>query len=113
MSDHNQLDLIFGSLSDQTRRDIISRLIDGKLPISEIAEAYKMSLPAVSKHLSILEKSGLIEIERAGRQKFARLQFEMINMAQIWLSLLNDDAVIWDELERKLEAIENSTIGID
>ena len=71
---NNGLDNTFGSLSDPTRRDILQRLLPGKLTISELAKAYDMSLPAVSKHLKVLEAAQLITRERKGRQQFIRLQ---------------------------------------
>ena len=67
------LDTLFGSLSDETRRDILQRLLLGELTVSQLAEAYKISLPAVVKHMKVLEGSGLIVKEKRGRQQFVRL----------------------------------------
>jgi uncharacterized protein YndB with AHSA1/START domain/DNA-binding transcriptional ArsR family regulator len=64
---------LFGSLSDTTRRDMVQRLLMGELTISQLAETYNMSLPAVSKHLRVLEASKLIVKEKRGRQYFVRL----------------------------------------
>lgn len=67
------LNSLFGSLSDETRRDILWRLLLGEQTISQLSKTYKMSLPAVSKHLKVLETSGLIVREKRGRQWFVRL----------------------------------------
>lgn len=64
---------LFGSLSDDTRRDILQRLLRGEQTISQLAEAYRMSLPGVSKHLKVLELAGLVVKEKRGRQWFVRL----------------------------------------
>jgi DNA-binding transcriptional ArsR family regulator len=67
------LDSIFGSLADPTRRDILRRLSDQELSVSEIAEPYSLSFAAVSKHLKILEKAQLIIKRRVGKQQLAHL----------------------------------------
>ncbi len=67
------LDDLFSSLSDITRRDMLERLLTGELSISELAKMYNMTLPAVSKHVKVLEMSGLIAKEKRGRQYFVRL----------------------------------------
>lgn len=69
----HSLDTVFGSLSDTTRRDILQRLSKGELTVSDIADTYHMSLPAISKHLKVLEQSNLIIKEKRGRQYFVRL----------------------------------------
>lgn len=65
---NNKLNTIFSSLADPTRRDILQRLLTGKLSVNELAKDYDMSLPAVSKHLRVLEAANLIKKERRGRQ---------------------------------------------
>lgn len=64
-----QLDSIFSSLADATRRDILRRVLQAELSISEIAEPYDMSLAAISKHIKILEKARLIMKRRHGKQQ--------------------------------------------
>lgn len=68
-----KLDALFTSLSDPTRRNILQRLTEKEMTVSEIAEDYHMSLPAVSKHLKVLESARLITKERHGRQQFVKL----------------------------------------
>lgn len=65
----NQMDDIFQSLADSTRRDILHRIIQSELRVSEIASVYDMSLPAVSKHLKVLEQADLVSFEKKGREK--------------------------------------------
>lgn len=67
------LDSVFSSLADPTRRDILQRLSDRELSVTEIAEPYSLSFAAVSKHLKILEKAQLIIKRRAGKQQLAHL----------------------------------------
>ena len=100
-----QLDLIFSALGDSTRRDILTRLVEGDRTVGEIAQKYKMSLPAVSKHVAILEKSGLITIAKQGRTKTASLEFSALQFAQIWLEAIDDGASIWTQIELDVEKL--------
>jgi DNA-binding transcriptional ArsR family regulator len=70
-----QLDIVFHSLSDPTRRDILKRITTKELSVNEVAKPYQrqMSLAAVSKHLKVLENARLIEKRRAGKQQFVIL----------------------------------------
>jgi DNA-binding transcriptional ArsR family regulator len=68
------LDLVFGSLSDPTRRDILSRLIMGDLSIGEIAKNYSVSFAATSKHLMVMEKAGLIKKRRRGNEQIVHIE---------------------------------------
>lgn len=70
------LDLTFHALADQTRRDILKRLAQGDLPISRLAETYEMSLVAVSKHIKVLEKAGLVATTKEGRVYRCEMRFE-------------------------------------
>jgi DNA-binding transcriptional ArsR family regulator len=67
------LDTIFGSLADTTRRDILRRLMRCELSVSEIAEPYTLTLAAISKHLKILEKAHLVVKHRQGKQRIVAL----------------------------------------
>ncbi|MGA8034919.1 MAG: metalloregulator ArsR/SmtB family transcription factor [Candidatus Acidiferrales bacterium] len=66
-TDSRALDATFGALSDPTRRAILARLARGETTVSELAAPYEISLPAVSKHLSVLERAGLVTREKKGR----------------------------------------------
>jgi DNA-binding transcriptional ArsR family regulator len=70
----SRLDDVFGALADPTRRKIVARLAKGPVTLSELAEPLPMSIPAVHKHLAILERAHLIKRERDGR--FARLHLD-------------------------------------
>jgi len=68
-----QLDSIFGSLADPTRRDILQRLGGGELSVGEIARPYHMTFAAISKHLKVLEKAQLVVKRRRGREQIVEL----------------------------------------
>jgi DNA-binding transcriptional ArsR family regulator len=70
-SDH--LDAVFMALADPTRRAIVGRLADGEASVSELSEPFEMSLPAVTKHLRVLERAGLLEHHKVGRVRRCRL----------------------------------------
>jgi len=75
------LDMVFGSLADPTRRDILDRLRLGELNVSEVAEPYDMSLPAISKHLKILEQAKLIHKRREGKERIVALETTAMRQA--------------------------------
>ncbi len=80
-----QLDATFGSLADSTRRDILCRVAERELSVSEIAAAYKLSLAAISKHLKILEAARLVSKRRRGKQQLVQLSPQAIKSAQGYL----------------------------
>ena len=80
-----QLDLVFGALSDQTRRQILANLANGPSAVGEIARPFKMSLPAVGKHLRVLERAGLIERNIDGRVHRCSLSAEPLKDVEAWL----------------------------
>jgi DNA-binding transcriptional ArsR family regulator len=75
------LDAVFGSLADPVRRDILTRVSTTPLSVTEIAEPYEMSLAAVSKHLKVLENSGLVTKTRAGKQQIVRAAPDALQQA--------------------------------
>jgi DNA-binding transcriptional ArsR family regulator len=76
---------VFSALSDPTRRAILSRLTAGEASVGELAAPFKMSQPAVSKHLQVLERAGLIERSIAGSKRPARARIEPLTVARAWL----------------------------
>ena len=70
----DQLSRIFAALADPTRREILVRLADGEAAVTELAAPFEMSLPAVSKHLKVLEKAGLITRGREAQWRPCRLE---------------------------------------
>ena len=81
----SSLDNVFGSLADPTRRDILARLQLGELNVGDIAQPYHMSLPAISKHLKILEQARLIRKRRAGKERLISLEPATIAQAAEYL----------------------------
>ncbi len=83
MQDH--LSTTFAALADPTRRAILARLASGEASVNEIAEPFKMTLPAVSKHLKVLEKSGLIARSRDAQYRPCRLEAAPLKDASDWI----------------------------
>ena len=94
------LDAIFGALSDSTRRAILARLAQGDAPVTELASYFTMSLPAVSKHLGVLERAGLINRKKDGRMRLCRLQAAPLEDAAEWIQFYK---VFW---ESRLDALD-------
>jgi DNA-binding transcriptional ArsR family regulator len=79
------LDHTFGALSDPTRRAILVRLAQGEATVGELAGPFDMSLPAISRHLKVLEEADLITNEREGKHRRCRLKPEALTAAADWL----------------------------
>ena len=82
----SNLDAVFAALADPTRRAILSRLADGQASVNEIAAPFEMSQPAVSRHLKVLERAGLIERDVDQQRRPARLKAETMAVAVDWLA---------------------------
>ena len=82
----HRLDQTFSALSDPTRRAIVARLAAGEASVSEVAEPFAMSLPAVSKHLRVLEEAGLLARTKEGRVHRLRLVVESMQEASEWIA---------------------------
>ena len=80
------LDLLFGALADPTRRGIVERLALGEATVTELAAPYSISLPAISRHLKVLERASLITRSQQGRWRRARLSPTSLAGAATWLS---------------------------
>lgn len=81
----DQLDLVFFALSDRTRRALIARLAEGPSMVTELAEPFKMSLPAISKHLKVLEIAGLLTRDVHGRIHRCSLMSKPLREADQWI----------------------------
>src|SRR5437764_2773874 len=81
----DRLSATFSALADPTRRAILARLALGETSVSELAEPFDMSLPAVSKHLKVLERAGLITRGRAAQWRPCRLEARPLQAATDWL----------------------------
>ena len=79
------LDRTFGALSDRTRRAILQRLAQGEATVGELAAPFDMSMPAITKHLNVLEQAGLIQRQRDGRMKRCSIRAEGMKPAEDWL----------------------------
>lgn len=103
-----QLDRIFGALTDPTRRGLLARLAESDgLTVSELARPLPMSLPAVMKHLDVLEGAGLVARQKTGRTVTCRLVAAPLEDAMTWLQRY---ARFWEEsLDRLAAALERRT----
>lgn len=81
----DQLSLTFAALADPTRRSILTRLAEGEATVNELAEPLPMSLPAVSRHLKVLERAGLIVRAREAQWRPSRMQAEPLDDAVEWM----------------------------
>jgi DNA-binding transcriptional ArsR family regulator len=81
----NALDQTFTALADPTRRAILERLAHGEATVGELAAPFRISLPAISRHLKVLEQASLISNERRGKHRQCRLKPEMLAGATEWL----------------------------
>ena len=103
------LDAVFAALADPTRRAILSRLAVGEASVNEIAAPFKMSQPAVSKHLKVLERAGLIERNVDKQRRPARLKAEPMAAAVRWLEEFKQFwSSSFDQLDDLLEELKKA-----
>lgn len=79
------LDATFAALADPTRRAILSMLLEDDMAVTDVAEPFNVSLAAISKHLIILQKAGLISQEKRGRVKWCKLEPDALRGASTWM----------------------------
>ncbi|HEY1650656.1 MAG TPA: metalloregulator ArsR/SmtB family transcription factor [Acidimicrobiales bacterium] len=96
-----RLDAAFAALADPTRRAIVSRLATGDATVNELAAPFAMSLPGISKHLKVLERSGLISRRRDAQFRPCHLEVEALDQTLDWITTHRR---IWDERFDKLDA---------
>jgi len=104
---NEDLDATFGALSDPTRRAILARLSKGEAQVSELAEPFGMSLPAVSKHLRVLENAKLITRQIDGRVHRLRINPKPLQSAQSWIE---HHEKFWKQQLNSLENYLNRTV---
>jgi DNA-binding transcriptional ArsR family regulator len=80
-----RLDRVFQALADATRRDMVERLIRGPATVTELAQPFAMSLPAVMQHLQVLEACGLVRSEKVGRVRTCHIEPGVLRMAEDWI----------------------------
>src|SRR5689334_2240896 len=95
----DQLSAIFGALADPTRRAILARLTEGDASVAELTEPFQMSQPAISRHLRVLERAGLISRSRRATVRLSHLEAEPLQQATAWLA---DYAEYWEESYERL-----------
>lgn len=99
-----RLDLAFAALADPTRRAILKMLLEDDMAVTDVAEPFEISLAAISKHLTILTRAGLISQEKRGRVKWCKLEPDALGEAALWMQAFGQfEAVDLDAFERFLE----------
>lgn len=97
-----QLDTIFAALADPTRRAIVARLASGEASVMELAKPFAMSQPAISKHLKVLERAGLISRGQDRQRRPRRLEARRLAQATQWLERYRK---IWEANFQRLDAL--------
>ena len=101
----DMLDTVFSALADPTRRAILSMLLEDDMAVTDVAEPFEMSLAAISKHLTILTKAGLVSQEKRGRVKWCKLEPDAMRTASVWMQGFGQfEPVNLDAFERFLAA---------
>lgn len=95
-----RLDLAFGALSHPIRRGILARLSTGEATVAELAKPFKVSAPAITKHMRVLEDAGLLSRKKLGREHHCRLERKRMKEAEAWIEA---HSKFWNE---KLDALE-------
>ena len=104
MTPSDRLDAAFSALADPTRRAILARLATGEASVTELAEPFAMSQPAISKHLKVLERAGLITRSREAQRRPCRLEAKPLAEANEWLERYRQ---IWEGNFQRLDALLN------
>jgi DNA-binding transcriptional ArsR family regulator len=102
MTSERQLDSVFNALADPTRRAILARLTEGDANVAELAAPFRMSQPAVSRHLKVLEQAGLISRHRRATARLSHLEAEPLREATVWLA---DYREYWTESYERLDEL--------
>jgi DNA-binding transcriptional ArsR family regulator len=97
----DRLSVIFAALADPTRRAIVARLADGDATVTELAEPFSISLPAISRHLKVLEEAGLISRSRNAQWRSSSLRAEPLREATAWMERYRH---FWDVNLDRLDA---------
>ena len=110
----DRLSVIFAALADPTRRAILARLTEGDATVLQLAEPFSISLPAISRHLKVLEQAGLITRSRSAQWRSSSLRAEPLREATAWMETYRR---FWDEnldrLEEHLKRMQNTNTESD
>lgn len=98
----DQLSAVFGALADPTRRALLTRLTAGDATVAELAAPFRVSQPAISRHLKVLEQAGLISRHRRATARLSHLEAQPLRMATAWLARYRE---YWDESYERLDAL--------
>jgi DNA-binding transcriptional ArsR family regulator len=104
--EQDHLSITFAALADPTRRAILARLASGETSVTELAEPFQMSLPAVTKHLKVLERAGLISRGRQAQWRPCKLEAQPLRDATGWMEQYRQ---FWDE---RIDRLENYLIEL-
>ena len=96
----DRLSLVFSALADPTRRRMLARLANGEASVSELARPFRMSQPAISKHLAVLERAGLVAKSRQAQWRHCRLEGEPLKEVAGWMEGYR---AFWDESFDRLD----------
>ena len=102
MNASEHLDLTFAALADSTRRAILARLATGEATVTELAEPFEMSQPAVSKHLKVLERAGLISVDVDAQRRPRKLEPKRLEEAVDWIDRYRE---IFEQNYQRLDAL--------
>ena len=97
-----RLDAVFGALADPTRRAILARLAEGDANVGQLAKPFRMSQPAISRHLKVLEQAGLISRTRQATNRLSHLEAQPLKQATDWLARYRE---FWEESHSRLDEL--------
>jgi len=98
----DQLSTVFGALADPTRRAILARLTQSDLTVAELSAPFSVSQPAISRHLKVLERAGLISRSRRATARLSHLEAEPLREATEWMARYQE---FWDESYERLDSL--------
>jgi len=98
----DQLSTVFGALADPTRRAILARLTESDLTVAELSAPFSVSQPAISRHLKVLERAGLISRSRRATARLSHLEAKPLREATEWMARYQD---FWDESYDRLDSL--------
>ena len=107
---NDTLSATFQAIADPTRRTILARLAQGEATVQELAEPLPISQPAVSKHIKVLEKAGLIERRREAQRRWCRLQAKPLREIAVWAT---EYQRYWDESFERLDELLKKKRAVD
>jgi DNA-binding transcriptional ArsR family regulator len=97
-----ELDRVFGALADPTRRAILTRLAEGEATVAQLTVPFTVSQPAISRHLKVLERAGLISRTRRATARLSHLEAEPMKEAAVWLAGYRE---YWEESYERLDEL--------